>query len=162
MKLPLAASAFLLLALSAKAQTGDWPRLQATKHGTMLVVETDVNTYGPANFTRCRLQRVDASELTCTDLDRKTRFTFPAGHIDAVYQVKQRVVPAVLGGIVAGCFLGGLISGNPPALAIGIIGGIIWAFVAMDEARRHAIDVWTGAPPDPLQPNEKRVLLYTR
>ncbi len=159
MKLPLA---LFFLAAAAHAQTQDWPRLQGTRHGTTLVIETNVNPYGPASFTRCRLLRVDASTLTCKDLDRRTRFTFPAASIDAVYQVKEPRVTAVLGSVIVGCFIGGLVSGNPPALAIGVIGGLIWLFAAMQQSAQHQIDIWTGAAPNPLPDNEKRVLIYTR
>jgi hypothetical protein len=152
----------MLLAAAAQAQTRDWARLQGTHRGATIVVETGVNAYGPATFDRCRLIRVDASTLTCTMLSNRKRVTFPAAGIDAVYQVKQPWLPGVLELSVVGIFLGGILSGNPPAIAIGLVGGFIWFMAASISSAQHTVDVWTGARPDPLPDDEKRILLYTR
>jgi hypothetical protein len=152
----------LLPATFATAQSGDWARLRSTKRGTLLVIETNVNAYGPADFNRCKLLRVDDSTLTCTALDGKTRFTFAEQNLDAVYKVKHGWIKPLLGTAAVGLMLGGLASANGPAFAVGALGGIIWLFANMVQNTNHQIDVWTGAAPEPLPRNENRELLYLR
>jgi len=152
----------LILASTAHAQTGDWPRLQSLRHGSTLVVETNVNPYGPATFDRCSLKSIDTTTLTCRTLGwAGKRIVFPRASIDAVYQVKQPWVKGAFTVGVLGMFIGGLISGNPPAVGIGIVGGLILFFVDMADGVRAAWRSATG-PPDPLPADEKHELIYLR
>ena len=155
-------AALFLLQATAHAQTGDWPRVQSLRQGTTLIVETGVNPYGPATFDRCRLKAVDATTLTCTTLGwAGKRLVFPASRIDALYRVKQPWVKTAFTAGIVGIFVGGLISGNPPAIGIGVVGGLILFFVDMGEGIRAAWRSATG-PPDPLPADEKHDLIYLR
>ena len=147
---------------TATAQTGDWPRLQSLRHGSTIIVETNVNPYGPATFDRCHVRAVDANTLTCKTLGwAGKREIFPAVRIDAVYQVKQPWVETTVGVASLGIFIGGVASANAPAVAIGLLGGM---FVLIDELSRGAANAWHQwwSGPDPMPRDERRELVYLR
>jgi hypothetical protein len=147
---------------AAHAQTGDWARLQSQRHGATLIVETNVNPYGPATFDRCRLKAVDATTLTCTTLGwAGKRIVFPAKSIDAVYKVKQPWVEGAIGVGLVGLFVGGALSGNPPAIAISLLGGLVMLFVSSAQQTSRAWHEWWYGP-DPMPRDEHRELLYLR
>ena len=153
---------FLALTVSAQAQSGDWPRVESVGHRHTLIVETDVNAYGPANFTRCHVIAVDTTTLTCKTLGwAGKRVVFPAVRIDAVYRVKESWVGPVLGASVLGIFIGGVVSGNPQAIGVGAIGGILWLIIDSARSSARAWRAWWNGN-DPLPPDERRELLYLR
>lgn len=153
---------FLFLAVSAQAQTGDWTRIQSMGRSSTLIIETDVNPYGPAAFTRCHPVSVDAASLTCKTLGWAGKtVVFPVARIDVVYRVKPHAVKAVLGLAAVGMLVGGLISQNGAAFAIGFGGSVIWLLA---DAFSRAASAWrsiTGNE-NPLPPDERRELLYLR
>ncbi len=152
----------LAITCTATAQTGDWTLLQSLRHGATIIVETNVNPYGPATFDRCHVKAVDANTLTCTTLGwAGRREVFPVARIDAVYQVKQHWVEATIGVASLGLFIGGLASGNGPTAAIGLFGGFM---VLIDELSRKMGSAWHQwwSGPDPMPQDERRELIYLR
>jgi len=152
----------LAVAVSVQAQTGDWPRIQSVSHSSTLIVETDVNPYGPANFTRCHARSLDSSTLTCRTLGWAGKtVVFPVERIDAIYRVKESKVKAVLGIAAVGMLVGGLIAKNGDAAAIGLSGSLIWVLA---DAFSRAAGTWKSiyGGPDPMPQNERRELLYLR
>ncbi len=152
--------ALMFFAISTQAQTGDWARVQSMGRGTTLIVETDVNPYGPAAFTRCHPVSADASTLTCRTLGWAGKtVVFPVSRIDVVYRVKPHTVKAVLGIAAVGMLVGGLIARNGDALAIGFGGSVVWLLA---DGFSRAAGTWRSMTGNdsPLPPDERRELLY--
>ena len=159
----LAASALLiaLAASPAAAQPHDWSALTRLKPGATILVYTR----DPAvDDGRCILVSVDASTLSCVSYDGPvSRLVYPAAQIDEVYQIKPPrhiTVGLILGLAIAGTFIGGLASGNPLAIGVGVLGLIIACALALPPP---PFAPWGYPPPPPPQPpTERFVLVYQR
>jgi hypothetical protein len=99
----------LLLALSASLSAQTVSRLQRVAPGATLIVETS-DPGGPI-FERCKLLSVDASTLTCLDLEQGDRLVFPFRQLDAVYEIHKSHAGLIAGWIAVTAILGILIAG---------------------------------------------------
>ena len=157
--------ALALAALPAAAQPRDWSALTRLKPGATILVYTRVYARDPTvDDGRCILVSVDASTLSCVSYDGPvSRLVYPAAQIYQVYQIKSPrhlTGGLILGLAIAGTFIGGLASGNPLAIGVGVLGLIIACALALPPP---PFAPWGYPPPPPPQPpTERFVLVYQR
>jgi hypothetical protein len=83
--------------------------------------------------------------------------------VEAVYQVHRKVhIGAILGLAVAGTFFGGLASACAPAIAVGIVGGLVALAILQNHVEQAAWRVIWGLPPPPPAPPDNLTLVYWR
>jgi hypothetical protein len=160
----------LLCGLPAAAQNhrlsrpGDTYFLMHLKPGTHIEIESVASSQTVDLDERCRLLSVDATTLTCAaDDDRRVRLVFPMDKVEAVYQVHRKVnVGAILGIAVAGTFIGGLAAACAPAIAVGLLGGLVALAIVQVHAEERAWRFIWGIPAPPPAPPDNLTLVYWR
>jgi hypothetical protein len=154
--------ALAMVAGVARAQTSDWTRVRAQKHGAKLIVETNGSAYGSATFDHCSLVSVDATALTCS-AGRHNRLVFPMRNIDAIYGRQGDGITLwqfMVGD--ASVLLTGLAAEYAPLVVAGAI-GLTAALVVLEAKQMLLIlHIPTGSASKPLPSADKRILLYRR
>ena len=146
------------------SRPGDTYFLTHLKPGTHIEVESTASSQTADLDERCRLLSVDANTLTCAaDDDHHVRLIFPMDKVEAVYQVHRKVnVAAIVGLGVFGTFIGGLAAGCAPAIAVGLVGGLIALAIVHLQAQQQVWRIIWGIPAPPPQPPDNLTLVYAR